>query len=98
MQVMLFGSSDSYTKDEIMQITLAFNHFGQGLIQRMPRCRYGFFHVVNNDYTHWIMYAIGGSSNPTILSQGNRYVAPPSLVAKEVSTYEFGYSTCASLN
>ncbi|XP_050375607.1 pectate lyase-like [Argentina anserina] len=82
--VMLFGSSDSFTKDEEMQITLAFNHFGQGLIQRMPRCRFGFFHVVNNDYTHWIMYAIGGSSHPTILSQGNRYIAPENEAAKEV--------------
>ncbi|PRQ16111.1 putative pectate lyase [Rosa chinensis] len=82
--VMLFGSSDSYYKDELMQITLAFNHFGQGLIQRMPRCRFGFFHVLNNDYTHWIMYAIGGSSHPTILSQGNRYIAPENAAAKEI--------------
>ncbi|KAL6181582.1 hypothetical protein ACLB2K_048235 [Fragaria x ananassa] len=82
--VMLFGSSDSNSKDEIMQITLAFNHFGQGLVQRMPRCRFGFFHVVNNDYTQWIMYAIGGSSHPTILSQGNRYIAPENEAAKEV--------------
>ena len=84
---MLFGSSDSNSKDEIMQITLAFNHFGQGLVQRMPRCRFGFFHVVNNDYTHWIMYAIGGSSHPTILSQGNRYIAPENEAAKEVYIY-----------
>ncbi|CAA6660880.1 unnamed protein product [Spirodela intermedia] len=46
----------------IMQITVAFNHFGRGLVQRMPRCRWGFFHVLNNDYTHWLMYAIGGAS------------------------------------
>ncbi|KVI09236.1 hypothetical protein Ccrd_012421 [Cynara cardunculus var. scolymus] len=25
-------------------------------------CRHGYFHVVNNDYTHWEMYAIGGKS------------------------------------
>lgn len=35
--VMLFGSSDSNPKDVIMQITVAFNHFGRGLVQRMPR-------------------------------------------------------------
>nr|QNI23761.1 AP2/ERF transcription factor [Camptotheca acuminata] len=68
-EVMLFGASDSYSGDAIMQITVAFNHFGQGLTQRMPRCRWGFVHVVNNDYTHWLMYAIGGSSHPTIISQ-----------------------------
>lgn len=30
------------------------------------------------------MYAIGGSANPTINSQGNRYTAPPDDNAKEV--------------
>ncbi|CAN1278757.1 Probable pectate lyase 15, partial [Linum perenne] len=65
-EVMLLGHSDSYTRDKQMQVTIAYNHFGEGLIQRMPRCRHGYFHVVNNDYTHWEMYAIGGSANPTI--------------------------------
>ncbi|KAL6602905.1 hypothetical protein ACP70R_043266 [Stipagrostis hirtigluma subsp. patula] len=82
--VMLFGADDKDAEDTIMQITVAFNHFGRGLVQRMPRCRYGFFHVVNNDYTHWLMYAIGGSKNPTIISQGNRYIAPPNLAAKQI--------------
>ncbi|KAL6002087.1 hypothetical protein ACLOJK_037535 [Asimina triloba] len=83
--VMLLGHSDSYDKDKGMQVTIAFNHFGEGLIQRMPRCRHGYFHVVNNDYTHWEMYAIGGSANPTINSQGNRYLAPSNPFAKEVT-------------
>ena len=82
---MLFGASDSYSGDSVMQITVAFNHFGQGMVQRMPRVRWGFVHVVNNDYTHWIMYAIGGSQHPTIISQGNRFIAPPNLAAKEVN-------------
>jgi pectate lyase len=72
-----------------MQITVAFNHFGRGLVQRMPRCRYGFFHVVNNDYTHWLMYAIGGNKNPTIISQGNRFIAPDDPNAKEVTKREY---------
>ncbi|KAL9239970.1 hypothetical protein vseg_014239 [Gypsophila vaccaria] len=83
--VLLFGASDTDPADSVMQVTLAFNHFGKGLVQRMPRCRYGFFHVVNNDYTHWIMYAIGGTSNPTIISQGNRFIAPPDPKAKMVT-------------
>lgn len=82
---MLFGASDLYSGDSIMQITVAFNHFGKGLIQRMPRVRWGFVHVVNNDYTHWLMYAIGGSHNPTIISQGNRFIAQSSLFTKEAS-------------
>ncbi|VFQ86296.1 unnamed protein product [Cuscuta campestris] len=84
-EVMLLGHSDSYSKDKDMQVTIAYNHFGEGLIQRMPRCRFGYFHVVNNDYTHWEMYAIGGSSNPTINSQGNRFLAPTNPFAKEVT-------------
>ncbi|KAI5315581.1 hypothetical protein L3X38_044757 [Prunus dulcis] len=84
-EVMLLGHSDSYTRDKLMQVTIAYNHFGEGLIQRMPRCRHGYFHVVNNDYTHWEMYAIGGSAEPTINSQGNRYLAPNNAFAKEVT-------------
>ncbi|KAJ6944139.1 hypothetical protein NC652_009535 [Populus alba x Populus x berolinensis] len=84
-EVMLLGHSDSYTRDKQMQVTIAYNHFGEGLIQRMPRCRHGYFHVVNNDYTHWEMYAIGGSAEPTINSQGNRYNAPANPFAKEVT-------------
>ncbi|KAG6599067.1 pectate lyase-like [Cucurbita moschata] len=88
-EAMLFGASDSYKEDEIMQITLAFNHFGRGLVQRMPRCRFGFFHVVNNDYTHWLMYAIGGSQHPTIVSQGNRFIAPQNINAKTITKREY---------
>ncbi|KAL1216405.1 putative pectate lyase 5 [Cardamine amara subsp. amara] len=87
-KVMLLGHSDSYTRDKNMQVTIAFNHFGVGLVQRMPRCRHGYFHVVNNDYTHWQMYAIGGSAAPTINSQGNRFLAPNDHVFKEVTKYE----------
>ncbi|KAL0742712.1 hypothetical protein Bca4012_084225 [Brassica carinata] len=84
-EVMLLGNNDLYTQDKIMKVTIAYNHFGEGLRQRMPRCRHGYFHVVNNDYTHWEMYAIGGSANPTINSQGNRYAAPKNRYAKEVT-------------
>lgn len=84
-EVMLLGHSDTYARDRVMQVTIAYNHFGQGLIQRMPRCRHGYFHVVNNDYTSWEMYAIGGSADPTINSQGNRYLAPTNPFAKQVT-------------
>ncbi|KAK3439826.1 hypothetical protein EUGRSUZ_B00168 [Eucalyptus grandis] len=87
-KVMLLGHSDSYTRDKNMQVTIAFNHFGEGLVQRMPRCRHGYFHVVNNDYTHWEMYAIGGSADPTINSQGNRFTAPDKRFSKEVTKHE----------
>ncbi|EXB63820.1 putative pectate lyase 7 [Morus notabilis] len=50
---------------------------------------WGFFHVVNNDYTHWLMYAIGGSQHPTIISQGNRFIAPPNDAAKQVTKRDY---------
>ena len=57
--------------------------------QIINRCRHGYFHVVNNDYTHWEMYAIGGSASPTIYSQGNRFLAPNTRFNKEVHVVEF---------
>ncbi|CAI8587818.1 unnamed protein product [Vicia faba] len=84
-EAMLFGATDGYDGDKKMQITLAFNHFSKRLIQRMLRCRYRFIHVLNNDYTHWEMYAIGGSKNPTIISEGNRFIAPNNPHAKEIT-------------
>lgn len=86
--VMLLGASNEQVKDKFLQATIAFNHFGKRLIQRMPRVRFGFVHVVNNDYTHWNMYAIGGSQSPTIISQGNRFVAPLNERLKEVTKRE----------
>ncbi|XP_042415881.1 pectate lyase-like [Zingiber officinale] len=86
--VILLGASDSNSADAKMQVTIAYNHFGHGLVQRMPRCRWGFIHVVNNDYTHWLMYAVGGSMHPTIICQGNRFLGPPNQAAKEVTHRE----------
>lgn len=34
---MLLGHNDEYTADKVMKVTVAFNHFGPGLIERMPR-------------------------------------------------------------
>ncbi|CAN0878577.1 Probable pectate lyase 13 [Linum grandiflorum] len=84
-KVMLMGHDDNYIPDKGMQVTVAFNRFAEELGQRIPRCRHGYIHVVNNHYTSWKMYAIGGSASPTINSQGNRYVAPADRNAKEVT-------------
>ncbi|MBA0820552.1 hypothetical protein Gohar_021304, partial [Gossypium harknessii] len=34
--VMLFGVSDSYSASKKMQVTIALNYFGKGLVERMP--------------------------------------------------------------
>lgn len=47
------------------------------------RVRIGYTHVANNRYDGWKNYAIGGSANPTIFSEGNYYVA--SNFAKEIT-------------
>lgn len=39
-KVMLLGHNDQFKLDKKMQVTIAFNHFGEGLIQRMPRYIY----------------------------------------------------------
>ncbi|XP_027099313.1 pectate lyase [Coffea arabica] len=87
--VILLGASDEHSEDAIMQVTVAFNRFGKGLVQRMPRCRWGFFHIVNNDYSQWQMYAIGGSAHPTIISQGNRFKASKNQFTKEVTKRDY---------
>jgi pectate lyase len=35
-EVMLLGHNDEYLPDSAMQVTIAFNHFGIQLVQRMP--------------------------------------------------------------
>ncbi|KAL2495965.1 putative pectate lyase 21 [Forsythia ovata] len=87
-EVMLMGHNDDFVADKNMQVTIAFNYFGEGLVQRIPRCRHGYFHIVNNVYTGWEMYAIGGSANPTINSQGNVFIASDSVFTKEVTKRE----------
>lgn len=116
---MLLGHNDAYTQDKVMRVTIVFNRFGAGLIERMPRwemewwsisdfqsapisdnniiiilklikqvnycrVRFGYAHVANNKYEEWQMYAIGGSASPTILSEGNYFIAPNKAFAKQV--------------
>ncbi|XP_060194746.1 probable pectate lyase 16 [Lycium barbarum] len=87
-KVMLLGHNDEYTADRSMKVTVVFNHFGRELVQRMPRVRHGYAHVANNYYDQWLMYAIGGSANPTILSEGNYFIAPDKDSNKEVTKRE----------
>ncbi|XP_061345534.1 putative pectate lyase 2 [Gastrolobium bilobum] len=89
-EVMLLGHSDEYSADRIMRVTVAFNHFASGLVERMPRVRFGYAHVVNNYYNGWLMYAIGGSADPTIFSEGNYFIASNATAAKEVTKRESG--------
>ncbi|CAJ2649472.1 unnamed protein product [Trifolium pratense] len=84
-KVMLLGHNDGYTADKVMKVTIVFNRFASGLTERIPRVRVGYAHVANNKYDGWKMYAIGGSSNPTILSEGNFFIAPNDKDAKQIT-------------
>ncbi|KAL3519439.1 hypothetical protein ACH5RR_017588 [Cinchona calisaya] len=88
VKVMLLGHRDGYIADKVLRVTVAFNHFGPGLTERMPRLRYGYVHVANNYYEPWLLYAIGGSSNPTILSEANYFVASNDSTHKQVTKRE----------
>ncbi|KAL3820734.1 hypothetical protein ACJIZ3_006639 [Penstemon smallii] len=85
-KVMLLGHSDTYDLDKVMKVTIVLNHFGPRLRERIPRVRYGYAHVVNNMYEPWENYAIGGSSDSTILSESNYFHA--SNEHKEVTKRE----------
>ncbi|WCJ20211.1 Pectin lyase-like superfamily protein [Euphorbia peplus] len=87
-KVMLLGHDDTFSADKTMKVTVVFNYFGTGLVQRMPRVRYGYAHVANNRYEEWEMYAIGGSANPTIFSEGNYFFAPNNDNIKQVTKRE----------
>ncbi|KAJ4849842.1 hypothetical protein Tsubulata_038948 [Turnera subulata] len=81
-KVMLLGHRDPNKPDKEMKVTIAFNRFGEGLTQRMPRVRLGYAHVANNVYQKWKTY---GSSDPTVFSEGNHFTAPDNASAKQVT-------------
>ncbi|KAH9303595.1 hypothetical protein KI387_007999, partial [Taxus chinensis] len=87
-EAMLLGNSDSNEADKRMKVTIVLNHFGPNIMQRMPRARLGYVHVVNNNYEPWGIYAIGGSEHPIILSQANRFMAPNDYTKKQVTEHK----------
>ncbi|MCO5605767.1 hypothetical protein L7F22_059951 [Adiantum nelumboides] len=80
---MLLGASDADSEDRSLRVTVYRNWF-QDSMQRMPHCRWGVCHVVNNLYTNWGYYAIGGRANARIRSESNVFMASR---AKEVTPW-----------
>ncbi|CAI5504944.1 unnamed protein product [Closterium sp. Naga37s-1] len=98
-KVILMGHDDAYSADRAMRVTVMLNKFGPNLSERLPRGRFGQFHVVNNYYPNgWGIYAIGGSADPTFLSEGNYFVANDKPFLKEVTKHNIaaGQSTYMS--
>ncbi|RWR76656.1 Pectate lyase/Amb allergen [Cinnamomum micranthum f. kanehirae] len=67
---MLLGASDEDVVDRILRVTVYRNWFDSSN-QRMPHCRWGYCHVVNNYYSNWKYYAIGGRAHAKVLSELN---------------------------
>ncbi|ERN12331.1 hypothetical protein AMTR_s00025p00066690 [Amborella trichopoda] len=67
---MLLGASDEDVVDQHLRVTVYRNWFDSSN-QRMPHCRWGYCHVVNNYYKDWNYYAIGGRAHAKILSEQN---------------------------
>ncbi|KAB2597013.1 pectate lyase 2 [Pyrus ussuriensis x Pyrus communis] len=76
-------------------VTITNNYFSQHdkvMLLEKKRVRFGYAHVANNRYDEWKMYAVGGSANPTIFSEGNYFIAPETSYAKQVTKREAGGS------
>eukprot|EP00897_Mesotaenium_endlicherianum_P002529 jgi/Mesen1/2303/ME000155S01391 len=85
-KVMLLGAHDGELDDNNLKVTVVLNKFGPECTQRMPRGRRGHVHVLNNYYpVGWGIYAIGGSSDVTIRSEGNFFVAPEDPTKKSLT-------------
>lgn len=71
-----------------MLLKVLFDLFIVKLVVSPCRVRFGVVHIVNNDYSAgWGIYAIGGSEDPTILSEGN-YFDPangPKQITKRIN-------------
>nr|GEU87823.1 probable pectate lyase 12 [Tanacetum cinerariifolium] len=71
-----------------VKVIIAFNHFGEQLLQRMAECRRACTHVINDVYLQWEMYAIRESGNPTINNPGDQRPTPVNPIAKEEASEE----------
>ncbi|GLJ04882.1 hypothetical protein SUGI_0005720 [Cryptomeria japonica] len=70
----LLGSSDEERQDTCMRVTVYRNWFKDS-VERMPHCRWGYCHVVNNLYTNWTYFAIGARTHATIECEANVFEA-----------------------
>ncbi|KAH9318053.1 hypothetical protein KI387_019822 [Taxus chinensis] len=71
---MLLGASDSDAIDQKLRVTVYRNWFRNSK-QRMPHCRWGYCHVLNNLYNNWGYYAIGARAHAKVYSEKNVFCA-----------------------
>ncbi len=72
----LIGNSDSKTTDRgLLKVTMMFNYWTDGCVERMPRVRFGQVHVVNNLFDSPDgQYGVRAGIEADILVEGNAFV------------------------
>lgn len=85
----LIGSSATKTADTVIKVTMAWNWWADGVVERMPRVRFGKVHVINNLVkTNTSNYAVRAGQNANILVEKNAYIKTKSPV--DIFTDETG--------
>ncbi|MFN8437948.1 MAG: Ig-like domain-containing protein [Cytophagales bacterium] len=92
----LFGSSDSATGDDgKLRITMQYNWWGQGCVERMPRVRFGKVHLVNNLYTSTVSSScIRAGYKADLLIESNVFIG----VKKPIDLYNGDYTAVTAKN
>ena len=72
----LIGNSDSKTSDRgLLKVTMMFNYWTAGCVERMPRVRFGQVHVVNNLFdSQEGKYCVRAGLEANILVEANSFV------------------------
>ncbi|MEN9308683.1 MAG: hypothetical protein RL173_2615 [Fibrobacterota bacterium] len=71
----LIGSSATKTADTVIKVTMAWNWWADGVVERMPRVRFGKVHVINNLVkTNTSNYAVRAGQNANILVEKNAFI------------------------
>lgn len=71
----LIGSSATKTADTVIKVTMAWNWWADGVVERMPRVRFAKVHVVNNLIkTNTSNYAVRAGQKANILVEKNAYI------------------------
>lgn len=91
----LFGSSKSATGDRgKLRITMQYCHWGEGVVERMPRVRYGKIHMVNNLFdSDESKYCVRMGYEADVRLEGNVFENQPKPVDKFDNEYTALYAS-----
>jgi pectate lyase len=92
----LLGNSDTKTTDRgKIKVTLEHNWWADGVVERMPRVRFGQVHVVNNLFTSKQgSYSVRAGIEADILVEANAFIG----VQNPIDLYQNNYTAVTSKN